>query len=199
MSESTIGIKIANGEYYPILGTGEHTGKRLVLTTVNDNQESVQIDLYRGTGSSIENASYIGSLMIEDILPSQAGDPDIELVLGIDESDNLNASATDRQSGDVKSLSVSLDSVEVPGSYDLPDFELNDEFDDSFDQEFQGELESDSGMEDDFSTDFSEETWETGSSRLTPEEETELTGRKKKVHPLLLAAFIIAGLQLLDF
>ena len=195
MSESTIGIKIANGEFFPVLNEQDRIKKRLILTTVNNNQESVQIDLYKGRedGSSIENASYIGSLIIEDIAPGLSGEPDIELLLNVDGEGNLNATASDRQSGDMQSLSVNLDSVAEPESYDLPDFELNDEF--------NSELDTDS-MDDDFtasSQSFGDD-WESEStsSGVTPEEESRLTGTgKKRVNPLLLAAFIIAGLAVI--
>ena len=195
MSESTIGIKIANGEYYPVLQGGDLVRKKLVLTTVNDNQESVQIDLYKGFGSSIENASYIGSLIIEDIAPKISGEPDIELVLGVDDEGNLNATASDRQSGDMQSLSVSLDSIAEPESYDLPDFELNEESEDEFSagEDLFGDVPSP-----DFSS--SSQEWDVPDSGVTPEEETILTGSRKgtrKVRPLLLGAFIVAGLVII--
>ena len=50
MAGSTIGIKIADGSYYPVLAEGFTGTKRLTLTTVKDDQDRVQIDLYRGEG-----------------------------------------------------------------------------------------------------------------------------------------------------
>ena len=61
---STIGIKIADGNYYPIIDTTAVGKKRLVLTTVKDDQENVQVDLYKGEDDSIESATYIGSLVL---------------------------------------------------------------------------------------------------------------------------------------
>ena len=125
MENSTIGIKIADGTYFPIIEDGNRKKKKLILTTVNDNQESVQIDLYRGRGNEIDDAAYIGSLVIEDILPSAKGDPEIELRLGIDTEGNLNAEAGDVGAGDRQSLSVSLESLEEDG-FDTPNFEIDD-------------------------------------------------------------------------
>ncbi|MEE8440990.1 MAG: hypothetical protein V3S41_04650, partial [Spirochaetia bacterium] len=88
---------------------------------------SVKIDLYRGADEGMENAQYIGSLMIESIEAADKGQPDIALLLGVDESDNLNATATDKNSGEYQSLSVSLESIEQGGGFDPPDFELSDE------------------------------------------------------------------------
>ena len=125
---ATIGIKIANGSYYPILQEGQVSRKRLVLTTVKDDQESVQIDLYKGAGDEIEDAVYIGSLVIEDIEPASAGDPEIELTLGLDGEGNLSATAGDNSTGDTQSLSVSMESLDEQGIYDIPEFDLDESF-----------------------------------------------------------------------
>ena len=40
-----IGIKLADGSFYPILEKGKSDKKTLDLTTVTDNQTTVQVDL----------------------------------------------------------------------------------------------------------------------------------------------------------
>jgi hypothetical protein len=122
---STIGIKIANGSYYPIIDTAAVGKKRLVLTTVKDNQENVQVDIFRGDNGSLENADYIGSLVLENIGSAGKGEPELELILGIDESENLTASISDALSGEKQSLSLSLDALSEGGDFDLPDFDLD--------------------------------------------------------------------------
>ena len=52
MSKS-IGIKLADGTFYPILEEGVPAKKRMELTTVKDNQETVQVDLYRSENGSM--------------------------------------------------------------------------------------------------------------------------------------------------
>ena len=42
-----IGIKLADGSFYPIMEDGTPCNKKLVLTTVKDNQTRVLVDLYR--------------------------------------------------------------------------------------------------------------------------------------------------------
>ncbi|HAK46565.1 MAG TPA: peptidoglycan-binding protein, partial [Spirochaeta sp.] len=126
MDNSTIGIKVADGTYFPILEE-ERTGKKkLVLTTVNDDQASVQIDLYKGEGQELNDALYIGSLVIEDIMPAMKGDPEIELLIGIDSDGNLNAEAGDTATSERQSLSVSLESLD-DGDFSSPNFELDDQ------------------------------------------------------------------------
>ncbi|HOV62489.1 MAG TPA: Hsp70 family protein [Spirochaetia bacterium] len=127
MSDSTLGIKIANGTYYPILDEEDvPKRKRLVLTTAHDDQTSVQIDMYKGSGKDIKDALYIGSLFIENIDPAPKGEPDIDLIMGLDDDGNLTATANDQKSGEHQSLSVSLDSLSGEESYDMPDFEIEE-------------------------------------------------------------------------
>ena len=90
-----IGIKIANGDFYPILEENSPKRRRLVLTTAHDNQESVQIDLYRSLAKTMLDAQYIGSLTVENIQPSAGGDPSIEMVISCDEEGNVSADAYD--------------------------------------------------------------------------------------------------------
>jgi len=130
-----IGIKLANGEFYPILDAGEPAKKRLVVTTVNDGQRSVQIDLYRGEGPSVLNDDYMGSLVIESIAPAPAGTPDIRLELELDDEGTLLSSATSPDTGEEQSLRVSLESLGEEKKYEIPDFDLEEERTDSLPDE----------------------------------------------------------------
>jgi len=126
----TIGIKIADGSYFPILEEGNSKRKRLVLTTVNDNQESVQIDLYKGQGEEFLDAVYVGSLLIENIVPGLKESTEIELKIGFDQAGNLNAEAGDLVSGQFESLSISMETLSEASVYDVPEFSLDENLDD---------------------------------------------------------------------
>jgi hypothetical protein len=96
----TIGIKIANGDFYPILTEGNSAiKKRLVLTTVHDRQESVQIDLYRSVSQSMLDAQYIGSLVVESIKPRPRGEASVEMVISCDPDGSISADACDLDAG----------------------------------------------------------------------------------------------------
>ncbi len=125
MQEPTIGIKIANGSYFPILEEKSVGKKRLILTTVKDRQESVKIDLYKSDQETLENAMYIGSLILENIQTGGKGEPEIELILGIDDEGNLTATGGDLGSGERQSLSVSLDTLSEESEFEIPDFDLD--------------------------------------------------------------------------
>ncbi|MCL2128446.1 MAG: Hsp70 family protein, partial [Treponema sp.] len=124
----TIGIKIANGDFYPITGENTPVRKRLVLTTVHDRQGSVQIDLFRSISKSMMDAQYIGSLVVENIRHKPKGEPSIEMVISCDDSGNITAEAYDldiASGGEHHILNVSLKTMDSAGlDGDFPDFDL---------------------------------------------------------------------------
>jgi len=123
----TIGIKVANGNFYPILGEGIPARKKIVLTTVHDNQDSVQIDLYRSSSATMLDAQYIGSLVVEDLMPRGKGDPSIEMVISAVEDGKITAEAYDLDAppdSDHHVLDVSLRTIDALAEpEDFPDFE----------------------------------------------------------------------------
>jgi outer membrane biosynthesis protein TonB len=125
---ATIGIKIANGEFYSIIDENSNVKKRLVLTTVHDNQRSVQIDLYKSETRTMADALYIGSLVVEDIGEKPKGEPSIEMIIACDEEGHISAEALDLDTGSNgqhQYLNVSLKSLDEDNrDFDLPDFEL---------------------------------------------------------------------------
>lgn len=176
MNEQQIGIKLADGSFYPVLSEGDQVRKKLVLTTARDNQETVQIDLFRGEGEFAEETDYIGTLMIENIQPAAMKEPEVEVVLGVDERGNLEATASDALTGESQSLSVSLQSLSQ-GPADYPEFELEregaerDEFEESL---LTGETYPISGVD----------------------RRKEHLGKKRR-SPLLLIGFVILSLILI--
>ncbi|MDR2746832.1 MAG: Hsp70 family protein [Treponema sp.] len=128
---ATIGIKIANGEFYSIVDENSNVKKRLVLTTVHDNQQSVQIDLYTSDAKTMADALYIGSLVVEDIREKPKGEPSIEMIISCDKDGHISAEALDLDtgsSGQHQYLNVSLKSLDEDNrDLDLPDFELESE------------------------------------------------------------------------
>jgi hypothetical protein len=124
----TIGIKIANGKFYPILDENSTVKKRLVLTTVHDGQESVQIDLYRSVLQSMDDAQYMGKLVVENIKPRPKGEPSIEMIISSDEEGHIVADACDLDAGagsehQILRVSHKIDDSFGQGS-DFADFDL---------------------------------------------------------------------------
>ncbi|MDR1106116.1 MAG: LysM peptidoglycan-binding domain-containing protein [Treponema sp.] len=124
----TIGIKIANGGFYSIIEENSAVKKRLILTTVHDNQRSVQIDLYKSFAKTMADALYIGSLVVEKIKPKPKGEPSIEMIITSTPEGEITADAIDLDTGsdgEHHYLNVSLKSLdEDTRDVEIPDFEL---------------------------------------------------------------------------
>ena len=111
---STIGIKVANGEFYPIMEENSPVKKRLVLTTAHDNQRSIQVDLYNSYAKTMADALYVGSLVVENLKPQPKGEPNIEMILSSNSAGQITANAVDLDAsanGVPQHLSVSLADV----------------------------------------------------------------------------------------
>jgi len=83
LNNPNIGIKIADGTFYPILDKGIGGRKKLILTTVKDDQTSVQIDLYESDTKDLPSGRYVGSLLIEEVASSLAGEAEIDVIAGV--------------------------------------------------------------------------------------------------------------------
>ncbi len=123
-----IGIKIADGSFYPVLEEGVSGRKKLVLTTVQDSQSEVHIDLYRGNGGGIEAAEYLGRINLANVASKPKGEAEIELVIKSDPSGSITAQAADRGSDEQQSISVAVDTDESTEQSDFPDFDLEDSY-----------------------------------------------------------------------
>jgi len=130
LAGSTIGIKIADGSYYPVLEERFTGTKRLTLTTVKDGQDRVQIDLYRGEGNTLDHAQYVGSLVIESIPPAPQGEPEIELILGVDAAGEMTAEASDRSTGESQVFSTSIQTLAEAETYEEPGFAVEPDAED---------------------------------------------------------------------
>jgi nucleoid-associated protein YgaU len=127
---STIGIKVANGEFYPIMEENSPVKKRLILTTAHDNQKSIQVDLYHSYEQTMADALYVGSLVVENLKPLPKGEPNIEMILSSNSAGQITANAVDLDSsvnGSPQHLSVSLADVAEDDRVndEIPDFDLD--------------------------------------------------------------------------
>lgn len=136
----TIGIKLADGTFYPILEEGSPEKKEVNLTTVKDNQTTVQVDLYRSEDGTMQNAEYVDSLEIKNLVKHPNGEPDIALDISIDENNELQAELHDPETGKnsqtlVSLVSKSLDELNVDSDITGADIEnsTQDESSDALD------------------------------------------------------------------
>lgn len=203
MAEEKIGIKLADGRFYPILNIGRPKKRRVILTTASNDQERAQIDLYRGYDDAMEGATYVGSVILEELAPA-GEEREIELVVGHDEDGTVSARATESVSGNYQSLSVSLEAMPEEDRLELPDFE--EELDEDLD--FDTEL-MDKELDEEFGGDLDLEREElsldeppapeesTAEEDLFGEEAEEESRPARRFSPVTLLVFLILSLAAL--
>ncbi|MDR3311877.1 MAG: LysM peptidoglycan-binding domain-containing protein [Spirochaetaceae bacterium] len=94
-----IGIKLADGTFYPVIPENEVGTKKLGLSTMRDGQTEVHVDLYRSVGSLMADAEYVGSLQLDRLAAQSKGELDIDLTLSVDETGILWADLFEEKSG----------------------------------------------------------------------------------------------------
>ena len=176
-----IGIKLADGSFVPIMDEDFSASETLELTTVRDDQRSVQINLFKKE-DDISDPSYIGSLIVEDIHEKSAGEPTIELRLALDDTKNLSAEAVDKDSGSRQALKVSLETF-ADQSFDNLDFDLSAETADADIDLTAGSFDSETADDRTFSA----------ASFYTDEEDAEEPEKKHGLPVWLLVLLILLG------
>ena len=181
-----IGIKLADGTFFPIMDDDSSASETLELTTVRDNQRSVQINLFKKEDDA-SDPLYIGSLIVEDIQEKAAGDPTIELQLALDEDKNLSAEAVDKDSGSHQALKVSLETF-ADQAFDDLDFDLSAETADA-DIDLSA---SNTNIDDDFGTQH-----EFSASTFYTDEDEEEQHPRRGIPVWLLVILILLGIAAL--
>ena len=181
-----IGIKLADGTFFPIMDDDSSASETLELTTVRDNQRSVQINLFKKEDDA-SDPLYIGSLIVEDIQEKATGDPTIELQLALDEDKNLSAEAVDKDSGSHQALKVSLETF-ADQAFDDLDFDLSSETADA-DIDLSA---SNTNIDDDFGTQH-----EFSASTFYTDEDEEEQHPRRGIPVWLLVILILLGIAAL--
>ncbi len=123
MSKKVIGIKQADGSFFPILKDGEPASKTLEVTTVRDGQTTVKINLYKQYEDT-EELEYVDTLLIENLVPHLKEEPSFKLSINLDEDNVLAAEVLDPETGAKSDTSVSLVTLSEAQQSDTSDFEL---------------------------------------------------------------------------
>lgn len=118
-----IGIRLADHSVFPVFSSNEPGGKRIVLTTARDAQERVDIELIRAADSYSDRSRplSIGRITIDDLQPGRGGEPEIELVLRVSAGAQLEATATNRATGNAQSLSIDIDRAATEAEFSVPE------------------------------------------------------------------------------
>jgi len=201
LDNPTIGIRIANGTYFPIIKEDDRAKKKVVLSPVKENQKDVKIDIFRGEGETMYDSVYVASLILNNINQEDGKVPDIELLLSVSDDGILDVHAFEPVSGVKQFLSVSLDSIDSNiGFYDMQDSPSEDGI--SVDEtSFSSDFDDNSGMdENEGSGDEKSSEYDKGHveeeekySYEVENEDTKRKGSKKIVIILIILLLLLLG------
>ncbi len=124
MMGKILGIKLADGTFYSIMEEGIPKKSLIELTTVQDNQTTVMVDLYRSGTGTMDDAEYVDTLQISELVPHNNGEPNLCLTLQLDENNNLSAEVYDPESGTSSSSNIQLVTRTESERSSIPDFSL---------------------------------------------------------------------------
>ena len=124
-----IGIKLADGSFYPVMEEGQPFSKKLELTTVRDDQTTVHLDLYRSATGSMEDAEYVDTLVVENLVPHPKQEHSLNLNINLDENNMLSAEIDDPETGTTTNSKVSLITLEKEALDREPDYTITSEED----------------------------------------------------------------------
>ena len=138
----SIGIKLYDDSFVPVLTEGETKNKRVVLTTGKDNQKKAVIEIYEGVSAKCSENEYLGKLIIELDRSTNKGEPAFEVNLRLDANGVLYAKAWDQESKKESELVIENVESNRITQENLTDEEIQ-EYEDTQVQELPSEIMED--------------------------------------------------------
>ena len=108
----TLGLETLGGVATPLIArnTTIPHGKSETFSTAADNQTSVEIQIVQGERKMASDNKSLGQFILDGILPSPRGVPQIEVAFDIDANGILSVSAKDKGTGKEQKIVIEADS-----------------------------------------------------------------------------------------
>ncbi|XP_021718201.1 heat shock cognate 70 kDa protein-like [Chenopodium quinoa] len=116
----SLGIKVNSGELEVVIPRNTPIPAKMEkrFTTKKDNQSSVYIGVYEGERPIAKDNNFLGSFVLDGILPAPANVPIIMGSLSIDENGILTVTAEDKNNGNKNQLTITNHSIRLPEEID---------------------------------------------------------------------------------
>lgn len=85
------------------------TKKSQVISTWEDNQQTVSVRIYEGERPTAKDNHYLGEFSVSGIPPAPRGQPQVEITFEIDSNGILNVAAEDKGTGKSEKITVTND------------------------------------------------------------------------------------------
>lgn len=110
-----LGIRSAGDTFSPIIksNTSIPTEKTKVFTNIEDNQDSVKVEVYQGSSKRVSENRKLGELSLTKLKPAKAGDLSIEVRFAVDSNGILSVNAVDQDTGQTQSVRLDTHALNV--------------------------------------------------------------------------------------
>jgi heat shock protein 5 len=107
----SLGIGVQGGGFAKIIDRNSviPTKKAQVFSTVQNNQHTVNIEVYQGERAMVKDNVLLGKFDMTGIPPAPRGVPQIEVMFEIDANGILNVNAKDKATGNVNKITITAD------------------------------------------------------------------------------------------
>lgn len=105
---SSYGVQLEGDEFSIILSKNTTVPTRCskIFTTASTNQSSISIGIFQGENEKASENTFLGTLNLSNILPAEAGVPQIEVTFDVDANMIVNTYAKDLATGKEQNLLV---------------------------------------------------------------------------------------------
>lgn len=124
--KEAVGIALADGRYMRIIDRDSKLPitRRVMIPTIRDAQETLELDLFQGLGEDILENDYLGTIVYQGIQPAKAGEAKVVVDLALDANGMLVVTSPEDGRGNEKYEFTTKNGAEPPAAAPAPSFHV---------------------------------------------------------------------------